>query len=142
MVFELALVFVLDLHGIIGQMDTGVVQVCQRVFCAISAHITMLEVVGTQCAVQVGHQALDSDVKLTVLDQEWLFNLLLHNPLFAFFGALSDFIHRPTDLDAYALVVIGRFDNPYLFWGSSCILVIIIVFIFFWIVVLYVECEG
>lgn len=91
---------------------------------------------------QVGHQALDSDVKLTVLDQEWLFNLLLHNPFFAFFGALSDFIHRPTDLNPYPLVVIGRFDNPYLFWGSSCILIIIIVFIFFWIVVLYVECEG
>lgn len=116
-VLELALIVVVLLDSVVREVDQRV-EVLQRVFRAIGAHITLLEEVGAHDSVQCGYEALDANVELTVLDEQRTLNLLLDDPtvvLVAGSCLFPDGLQVIEHLDALALVaVLARLHYPHL----------------------------
>lgn len=125
-VLELALVvFVLHLHSVVAQVDQRV-KVAQGLLSAVRADLTVFKELRLHFTFYCRHQALYSDVKLPIFDQEWFLNILLHHPgrvLTAVLSLVQNVFDIITHFDVLPLVaVLAWLDDPHLFGDAFSLL--------------------
>ena len=115
-----AVVFVVFLHGIVGEVDEFIVEVLHIELLAGGADVTVLVPVALEMPVETGHYHVSAYVELAFLVEEWVYVLLDDMGAGASLAVhslpphyLSDLLNAIHHLDSHALVgVLAGLHQP------------------------------